>query len=174
MLLSYLYLRHADWWAVLRGENWHFILLPNYKMSSVPPSRPLRSRGFAALAKLVARWACARGRARVTLSGSPRPQLGAGPQTPSVCFGSSVSQKPGASAPGLPLERGAQSAGRTRDWASVAGWSPLSWEVGTEGRGTRAASWAPVLPTGAGSAAPRGWARKGLPRHLSANAAQPV
>lgn len=79
-------MRHADWWAVVRGESWHFILLPNYEMSSVPPSRPLTSGGFAALAKLVARWACARGRARVTLSGSPRSQLGAGPQTPSRCF----------------------------------------------------------------------------------------
>lgn len=76
--------------------------------------------------------------------------------------------------PGLPLGRGAQSAGRTRDCASAAEWSPLSWELGTEGRGTRAARWAPVLPTGAGSRVPGGRARKGRPRHLSANAAQPV
>lgn len=38
MLLSYLYLRYADWKAVVLDKNSHFIHLPTYKMSSVRPS----------------------------------------------------------------------------------------------------------------------------------------
>lgn len=74
----------GQWSGVKAGTSFSS---PNYKMSSVPPSRPLKTGGFAALAKLVARWACARGRARGTLSGSPRSYLGPGQQTPSLCFG---------------------------------------------------------------------------------------
>lgn len=82
--------------------------------------------------------------------------------------------------PGLPLEQGAQNAGRTRAVPQQRSLSPVlgGWE---QRQGTGAAWWAPVFPTGAGWPAPGGAGPLvGLPggetqgrqpRHLSAEAA---
>lgn len=161
----------GQWPGVKTGTSFSS---PNYGVSSVPPSRPLKSGGFAALAKLVARWACARGRARGTLSGSPRSQLGAGQQTPSLCFGIVRFPEGRSECAWAPFGDGRAERGAHAGLCLTRGVESPVLGGGTEGRGTRAASWAPVLLTGAGSPVPRGRAGKGLPRHLSANAAQPV